>query len=67
MAALGLQWLSGWRRVLTVYVLPLWAVAVVSSRVLLQVHRPVDVIAGTLVGFLWGILAFAVVGWSVAR
>ena len=67
MAGLGLQWLFGWRRVFVVYVIPIWAVAVLSSRVLLQVHRPLDVIAGTLVGFLWGILALAVVKGSVRR
>lgn len=60
-AALGLRWLHGWRRIAAVYVIPVWAIVVVYSRPLLEVHRAVDVIAGTLVGFLWGVLAFAIV------
>ena len=66
MAAVGLRWLGGWRRTVAVYAIPLWAIAVVYSRPLLGVHRPIDVIAGTLAGFLWGILSFAIV-WRVVE
>jgi len=67
MVATGLVWLDGWRRVLTVVVLPLWAVAVVYSRVLLDVHTAGDVIVGALAGIWWGLLAFAAVRWGVSR
>ncbi|MDJ0924564.1 MAG: phosphatase PAP2 family protein [Acidimicrobiia bacterium] len=61
MAALGYSWLRGWRlRMMTVLV-PLWAVAVVYSRILLGVHWEADVIAGTVAGFGWGVAAFFVI------
>jgi phosphatidylglycerophosphatase B len=61
LAAFGLQRLDGWRRILAIYVIPAWAVAVASSRTLLEVHTAWDVVAGTIVGFCWGMLAFAAV------
>lgn len=66
-AALGILWLSGWRRGVAVAMLPIWAVAVVYSRTLLDVHTASDVIAGTLIGFLWGLLGFAAIRWLVDR
>lgn len=57
MAALALAWLSGWRLAIAAVVLPIWAVAVAYSRVLLDVHRAIDATAGTLMGFGWGLLA----------
>jgi phosphatidylglycerophosphatase B len=65
--ALALFWLSGWRRAVAVALLPIWAIAVVYSRTLLDVHTAGDVIAGTLIGFLWGLLGFAAVRWVVDR
>ena len=67
LAAFGLQWLRNYRRILAVYLIPIWAITVVYSRVLLQVHRPLDVIAGTFVGIFWGSLAFAALQWSIDR
>jgi phosphatidylglycerophosphatase B len=64
-AALGLQWLDGWRRAIAVYVIPVWAITVVYSRPLLEVHTAADVVAGTVAGFLWGVLAFVVVRRAV--
>lgn len=54
----GIRWLSGWRRSLTVLVIPVWAVAIAYTRDLLQVHTPIDIIVGTLAGFGWGLFAF---------
>lgn len=57
--ALGFAWgLVGWRKLLTNTVVPVWAVGVVYSRVLLGVHSAVDVTAGTIAGFAWGLGAF---------
>lgn len=67
MAAAGLRWWAGWRRLIAIYALPAWAVAVVWSRPLLGVHTPIDVIAGTITGFLWGIASFTVVRRIVER
>lgn len=65
LVALGFAWgLGGWRLVVTRTVVPIWAVCVVYSRVLLEVHSAVDVTAGTLAGFAWGLAAFAFVRWS---
>ena len=63
LVALGFWWGqgSGWRHILSNTVVPVWAVCVVYSRVLLGVHTGVDVTAGTLVGFAWGLGAFAFV------
>jgi phosphatidylglycerophosphatase B len=61
LGAIGLRWLAGWRRVLTLWVVPVWAVLVAYSRTLLEVHTAADVVAGMMVGFAWGLLAAAVV------
>jgi phosphatidylglycerophosphatase B len=62
LTAIGLGWLSGWRRFLCLVVAPIWAVAVAYSRVLLGVHTALDVIVATVVGFGWGMLAVGVIG-----
>ncbi|NNC91597.1 MAG: phosphatase PAP2 family protein [Acidimicrobiia bacterium] len=67
LVATGVAWLDGWRWVLAVLAMPVWAVAVVYSRVLLEVHTGADVIAGTVAGFGWGLVAFAVVARLVSR
>jgi phosphatidylglycerophosphatase B len=55
----ALQWLSGWQRRAALTIVPLWAVGVVYSRVLLEVHRPLDVVAGAVVGVGCGLLVLA--------
>ncbi len=67
MAALGLLWLRGWRRVLATIVLPIWAIAVVYSRVLLDVHTAFDTTAGTIMGFIWGLLAAMAARFAMSR
>jgi phosphatidylglycerophosphatase B len=67
LAALGFGWLDGWRQAITTALVPIWAVFVVYSRPLLGVHTPIDVIAGTVVGFGWGLAAFGAIRWTVAR
>jgi len=62
-AALGLRWLFAWRRLLAVVVIPLWAVLVSYSRLLLEVHTTVDVLAGAAAGTVWGLAA----AWIVDR
>lgn len=62
LTAIGLSWLSGWRRLLCLAVAPMWAVAVAYSRVLLGVHTALDVMVATGVGFGWGMLAVVVIG-----
>jgi phosphatidylglycerophosphatase B len=62
--ALGL---SGWRRVFTNTVVPVWAVCVVYSRPLLEVHSGVDVTVGALAGYAWGLGAFVCVRWAADR
>ncbi|HSF84033.1 MAG TPA: phosphatase PAP2 family protein [Acidimicrobiia bacterium] len=66
LGAAGVAWLTGWRRVVALWLVPLWAVAVVYSRPLLEVHTPVDVIAGTISGLLIGIVSFSLVRRLVA-
>lgn len=61
MATLGFAWLVDWRARVTAVVVPLWAVFVAHSRVLLGVHTPIDVVVGSLVGIALGIAAAAVV------
>jgi phosphatidylglycerophosphatase B len=68
LVALAFWWgQNGWRLILANTVVPIWAVCVVYSRILLGVHRGVDVTTGTLIGFAWGLGAFvfvsAVVKW----
>ena len=56
------------RRRLVLLVVP-WGVAVCWSRVVLGVHRPLDVSVGALQGVVLGLLAFAValrLGWGPA-
>ena len=60
-AVLGLFWLQGWRRQLAMVVLPIWAVLIAYSRVLLDVHRPIDVVAGATIGLLLGTAAGATI------
>ncbi|MDJ0496308.1 MAG: phosphatase PAP2 family protein [Acidimicrobiia bacterium] len=60
LAAIGSSWLSGWRRVATLYVIPVWALAIAASRTLLEVHTAWDVIAGAIAGLVWGWLAYVV-------
>jgi phosphatidylglycerophosphatase B len=65
LVALGFAWgISGWRKWFTNTLVPIWAVCVVYSRPLLEVHSAVDVSVGTLVGFAWGLGAFACVRWA---
>ncbi len=47
----GSELVGRWRRKL-LYILPVWAVAIGCSRVLLRVHRPVDVLLGGGIGIL---------------
>lgn len=67
LTVLGFLWLSGWRRWLTTVAIPIWAVAVAYSRPLLEVHTAADVIAATLAGFCWGVLAAAIVAGAMRR
>jgi len=55
---LAAGWPAGWRLLIATVAAPVWAVSVGYSRVLLGVHRPADVVAGTVAGILWGLLAF---------
>lgn len=66
MLALGLCWLHGWRQQIMV-MLPFWALFVVYSRPLLQVHSGYDVCVGTLIGMGWGLGGFVVIRWTVER
>lgn len=66
MLALGLSWLYGWRQWITT-VMPLWALCVVYSRPLLQVHTGYDVSMGALVGIGWGLSAFVLMRWLLER
>lgn len=50
---------GGWRRWL-LYGFCAWAGAVALSRVLLQVHRPIDVVAGAALGGLWAWLVLGI-------
>jgi len=55
--ALGISYLSGWRRYLFYLLLP-WAVAVCYSRLILRVHTPLDITIGGLEGLVLGIGGF---------
>jgi phosphatidylglycerophosphatase B len=66
--ALGFAWgLHGWRQLFTNTIVPIWAVCVVYSRPLLEVHSGVDVTAGAVAGYVWGLGAFAFVAWTANR
>ena len=60
-------WLGNRRRWVATLLIPVWAVLVVYSRVLLGVHTPLDVVVGSAVGIGWGLLAslavMRVAGW----
>lgn len=60
-ATLGIWWLRDWRLWLAAIVIPVWAVLVGFSRVLLGVHTPLDVVVGSAVGIGWGLLASLVI------
>lgn len=67
MATLGFLWLSGWRRHVTTWMIPIWAVGIAYTRPLLEVHTAADVIVATLAGFCWGILAAAIANTAIER
>lgn len=50
---------GGWRRWLR-YGFAVWAGAVALSRVLLEVHRPIDVVAGAALGCVWAWLVLVI-------
>jgi phosphatidylglycerophosphatase B len=54
--AMGLMLAVDWRR-WVILLLPGWAVSVAWSRVLLRVHRPIDVVWGGLLGVVLGAMA----------
>ncbi|MDJ0925819.1 MAG: phosphatase PAP2 family protein, partial [Acidimicrobiia bacterium] len=62
-AIIGVRWLMGWRRRLAIFVIPVWALLVVYSRPLLEVHTALDVLIGAGAGTIWGALA----AWAVDR
>lgn len=66
MVALGMCWLGGWRQGVT-SALPIWALCVVYSRPLLQVHTATDVSVGALVGICLGLLSFLLIRWIVEK
>lgn len=55
--ALALGRFSGWQ-LIPYLILPLWASMVAGSRVVLQVHTPMDVLAGGAQGVVVGLLAW---------
>lgn len=55
--ALALGRFSG-KGLLPYLMLPLWAILVAASRIVLQVHSPLDVLAGGIQGFVVGMLAW---------
>jgi phosphatidylglycerophosphatase B len=65
--AIGFLWLSGWRKRITNTLVPIWAVCVVYSRPLLEVHSAIDVSSGTLAGFALGLGAFVFVRWTTDK
>jgi phosphatidylglycerophosphatase B len=67
LVAIGFAWLGGWRQRITNTLVPIWAVCVVYSRPLLEVHTAIDVSSGTLVGFALGLAAFIFVRWATDK
>lgn len=57
---LALSQSPGWKRRVALILAPTWAICVAYSRVLLDVHRPLDVIAGSIVGAASGLLVLAI-------
>ncbi|MBU1049006.1 phosphatase PAP2 family protein [Candidatus Bipolaricaulota bacterium] len=55
--AMGMSLIADRRRFIF-YVLPVWALLVAWSRVLLRVHRPFDVVIGGLLGIVLAVLAY---------
>lgn len=55
--ALGLTRFQG-RQLIPYLILPLWALLVAWSRTVLQVHTPMDVLAGAVQGLVVGLLAW---------
>ena len=55
--ALGLSYLSGWKKYVFYLLLP-WALVVCYSRLVLRVHTPLDITVGALEGLLLGIIGF---------
>ncbi len=66
-AVLGAAALGGWRRVIALYCVPVWALLVGYSRVLLEVHRPIDVLAGAVLGITVGLGGAYAIARGVAR
>lgn len=62
--AIGLVWMTGWRRAL-VFCFPAWALLVIYSRPLLRVHSPLDVSVGALEGLVVGLGAFLLARWLI--
>ena len=67
LVGLGLTWLTGWRRTAATVIVPVWAGAVILTRIILEVHTTIDVVAGTLAGIIWGSAAFLAIRWLVSR
>ncbi|RMG09461.1 MAG: phosphatase PAP2 family protein [Planctomycetota bacterium] len=63
--ALGFALAGGWRR-RVLSLLPLWALGVCFTRVLLRVHSPTDVTVGGVLGAGLGLLAF-LAAWGLLR
>jgi membrane-associated phospholipid phosphatase len=55
------------RRVLALYLLLPWALAVCYSRLILRVHTPVDVAAGGFFGLALGLAAWAAASALICR
>jgi phosphatidylglycerophosphatase B len=67
LVGIGLTWLTGWRRTVATVIVPVWAGAVILTRIVLDVHTTVDVVAGTVAGLIWGSVAYLAIRWLVAR
>jgi phosphatidylglycerophosphatase B len=66
-AGLALLWMSGWRLIVTLVALPIWAIAVAWSRLLLEIHTTADVVVGALVGAALGSVAFLAIRRLIGR